>query len=162
MMHVLDALIIGVGATLCIDLWGLLLRRLFGIRSLDLCLLGRWVLHMPEGTFVHESIAASSARRGECPMGWIAHYSIGVGLVWFFLQLAPDAWLVSPTVLPALGFGVVTVLVPFFTLQPALGLGVASSRTRNPNAARLKSVLTHTVFGLGLYVSAWLAQGKVG
>jgi hypothetical protein len=28
-------------------------------------------------------------------------------------------------------------------------------RTPKPNVARLRSVATHTVFGLGLYASAW-------
>jgi hypothetical protein len=43
---------------------------------------------------------------------------------------------------------------PFFVLQPSLGLGIASSRTPNPTQARLKSLMTHTVFGVGLYVCA--------
>ncbi|MEZ5314574.1 MAG: DUF2938 family protein, partial [Thermoanaerobaculia bacterium] len=45
MNHLLSALIIGCGATLFMDLWNLFLRRAFGIPSLDLCLLGRWILH---------------------------------------------------------------------------------------------------------------------
>ena len=53
-------------------------------------------------------------------------------------------------------FGIATVLVPFFTMQPAFGLGVAASKTPNPNKARLKSLMTHTVFGVGLYVWAYL------
>jgi hypothetical protein len=39
-------------------------------------------------------------------------------------------------------------------MQPSLGLGVAASRTPNPTQARLKSLVTHIVFGVGLYVSA--------
>jgi hypothetical protein len=39
-------------------------------------------------------------------------------------------------------------------MQPALGLGVASSKTPNPQQARLKSLATHTVFGIGLYLAA--------
>jgi hypothetical protein len=37
-------------------------------------------------------------------------------------------------------------------MQPSLGLGVASSKTRNPAQARLKSLMSHTAFGVGLYV----------
>jgi Protein of unknown function (DUF2938) len=39
-------------------------------------------------------------------------------------------------------------------MQPSLGLGVAASRTPNPTQARLKSLMTHSVFGVGLYVCA--------
>ena len=153
--HLLDAALIGAGATLCMDLWALFLRRAFGIRSLDYRLLGRWVLHMAEGRFRHESIAAAHTKRHECAVGWTAHYSIGVAFALAFALIAPG-WLERPTLLPALAFGVVTVVIPLFTLQPAFGLGVAASKTPRPSAARLKSLMTHTVFGLGLYLSAYL------
>ncbi|OVZ64709.1 hypothetical protein CDO44_00395 [Pigmentiphaga sp. NML080357] len=58
---------------------------------------------------------------------------------------------------PALALGVATVVAPFFILQPGLGAGIAASKTPRPNAARLRSLVTHAVFGLGLYISAWLA-----
>ena len=149
-----DAVVIGAGATLFIDVWSLFLRYAFDIRSLNYCMLGRWLLHMPGGVFVHQSIGASSAKRHECKTGWIAHYSIGVAFAVVFTMLAPVTWLERPTLIPALAFGVATVVVPFFTMQPALGLGVAAAKTPNPNAARLKSVMTHAVFGAGLFVWA--------
>ena len=63
-------------------------------------------------------------------------------------------WLAQPTVLPAVLYGLATVVFPFFIMQPSLGLGVAASRTPHPAQARLKSIATHTVFGFGLYVCA--------
>lgn len=150
------ALVIGFGATACIDLWALLLKRAFGVRSLDFCLLGRWILHMPSGTFVHASIAKSAAKAGECAFGWVAHYSIGGGLAVAFVLLVTRSWLERPTLAPAVAFGLVTAAIPLFVMQPALGLGIASAKTPNPAQARLKSIVTHTVFGLGLYLSARL------
>jgi DUF2938 family protein len=155
-VHVLAAVLIGLGATAAIDLWSLVLRRGFGIPSLNYCLLGRWVLHMPRGTFAHRSIAAAEPVRHECAAGWAAHYGIGTGFALLFVLLVSTRWLERPTPLPALVFGVVTVLVPWLVMQPALGLGVASSRVPNPAGARLKSLATHIVFGLGLYLSALL------
>lgn len=151
---VLSAATIGVGASLLMDAWNLFLKRAFGLPSLNYCLLGRWFLHMPEGTFVHASIAAAPARRFECPIGWLAHYTIGVVLALVFLALAPGDWLARPTVLPALLYGVGTVVFPFFVLQPSLGLGIASAKTPKPTQARLKSLGTHVVFGVGLYLCA--------
>jgi hypothetical protein len=46
------------------------------------------------------------------------------------------------------------VVFPLFILQPSLGLGVAASKSPKPAQARLKSLVTHTVFGLGLYACA--------
>lgn len=150
----LAAAVLGVGASLLMDLWNLFLRQVFGIRSLDYCLLGRWILHLPEGTLVHARIAATPPRRGECPLGWLAHFTIGLVLAAGFLALAPAGWLARPTLRPALLYGIVTVVFPLFVLQPALGFGIASARTPRPAQARLKSLGTHIVFGLGLYLLA--------
>jgi hypothetical protein len=155
-MKIVEMVFVGVGGTALIDLWALVLRVGFGVQSLNYCMLGRWVMHMRRGTFVHAAIGAAPAERHECKVGWVTHYSIGVGLALLFVLLVRDSWLERPTVIPALGFGIATVVIPFFTMQPAFGLGVAASRARNPAAARLKSLATHSVFGLGLFGSAYL------
>jgi hypothetical protein len=152
--YILGAIVIGIGASLLMDLWNLLLKRTFRIPSLNYCLLGRWLRHMPGGTLRHANINASARKSFECTVGWIAHYSIGVMLALAFLVLTSGDWLARPTFLPALLYGIVTVVFPFFIMQPSLGLGIAGSRTPNPWRARLKSLVTHTVFGLGLYVCA--------
>jgi hypothetical protein len=152
--YVIGAFIIGVGATLLMDLWNLFLKRAFRIPSLNYCFLGRWILHMPTGTFRHASIVGATPKEFECTLGRVAHYSIGVVLALVFLVIAPGNWFALPTLLPALGFGIATVVFPFFVMQPSLGLGIASSKTPHPAQARMKSLATHTVFGIGLYVSA--------
>jgi DUF2938 family protein len=155
-VYVVEAVLVGVGATLVIDLWALFLRRAFNIPSLNYCLLGRWVLYIPGGKIVHESISASPQKPHECTVGWISHYLIGTAFALLFVLLVSSSWLTSPTLLPALAFGIATTLVPFFIMQPSFGLGVAASKTPDPNKARLKSLMTHTVFGVGLYVWAYL------
>ena len=109
---------------------------------------------MPEGTFMHASIANASQKSFECTVGWIAHYVIGVVYALVLVALVSGSWLARPTVLPALLFGVGTVLVPFLVMHPSFGLGIAASRTPNPTQARLRSLMAHTAFGVGLYVSA--------
>jgi len=151
---ILGAAAIGIGATLVMDLWNLFLKRMLGIPSLNYCLLGRWVRHIPEGTLRHASIAAAPRKSLECTAGWIAHYTIGVVFALVFVASSSGTWLARPTFLPALLYGVATVVFPFFILQPSLGLGIASARTPKPTQARLKSVMTHLVFGVGLYVCA--------
>ena len=151
---VLGAIAIGVGATLVMDLWNLFLKRMFSIPSLNYCLLGRWVRHMLRGTLRHASITAAPPKSLECTVGWIAHYTIGVVFALVFVAWTSGDWLARPTVLPALLYGIGTVVFPLFIMQPALGLGIAASRTPNPTHARMKSLVTHTVFGVGLYVCA--------
>ena len=148
------ALAIGIGATLVMDLWNLFLKRVFSIPSLNYCLLGRWIRHMPGGTFRHDNIAAAPQKRLECTAGWVAHYTIGLSLAFAFVALASGDWMARPTLLPALLYGIVTVAFPFLVMQPSLGHGIAASRTPSPSRARLKSLMTHTVFGVGLYLCA--------
>jgi hypothetical protein len=152
--NILGAIAIGIGATLVMDLWNLFLKRTFSIPLLNYCLLGRWLRHMPDGTLRHASITAAPQKPFECTIGWIAHYTFGVVFALVFVILTSGDWLARPTVLPALLYGIGTVVFPFFIMQPSLGLGIAASRTPKPTQARLKSLGTHTVFGVGLYVCA--------
>lgn len=151
---VLGTVVIGAGATLVQDLWNLFLKRSFGIPSLDLCLLGRWLGHMPSGTFAHRSIAAAAPRAAECIVGRVTHYAIGVIFAAALVRITSGRWLVRPDVLSALATGVLTLVFPLFVMQPAFGMGVASSRTPDPVRARWKSVMSHVAFGLGLYLCA--------
>lgn len=151
-----QTILIGIGATLTFDLWGLLLQHAFKMAPSNICLVGRWLRYMPEGTFLHANIAASRPKHAECSVGWLAHYTIGVVFALAFVAVAGSGWLEQPTLLPAMCFGVVTVLAPFFIMQPSFGLGFAASKTSNPTQARVRSLMNHTAFGVGLYLFGWL------
>jgi hypothetical protein len=150
---ILRAIPIGVGATMTMDIWAAVLRK-FGVPSLNFAFLGRWVGHLPEGRILHESIAKASPVKGELVLGWAAHYAIGISFAVLLVSVYGLAWARSPSLLPALLIGLVTVIAPLFVLQPALGLGIASSKTATPVFNCIKSVITHTVYGFGLYLTA--------
>jgi uncharacterized membrane protein YagU involved in acid resistance len=120
-------------------------------------LIGAGATLLLEGKFAHASIASAPPMRYECAVGWISHYAIGAVFALVFVALAPTGWLARPTLFPALLFGLVTVLFPYLIMQPALGFGVAAASTPNPAAVRLKSLMNHGVFGIGLYLSAIVA-----
>lgn len=150
---VVRAVAIGIGATLLMDLWALLLRQ-FGVPSLNFAYLGRWLGHLPDGQWAHESIARAAPVRGELALGWLAHYTIGITFAGLALVVFGAGWARSPDLGRALLLGLVTVAAPLLVLQPALGAGVASSKTSAPLLNTLKSVATHAVFGVGLYLAA--------
>ncbi|HSD00565.1 MAG TPA: DUF2938 domain-containing protein [Casimicrobiaceae bacterium] len=145
---------VGLGATLLMDLFAVLLKRAFGIPSADYCLVGRWFCHMPRGTFTHPNIVKAARKPFECTVGWIAHYVIGAIYALMLVALVSSSWLIHPTLLPAVLFGLCTVLVPFLVMHPSFGFGVAASRTPNPPQAMLRSLMAHLTFGVGLYVCA--------
>ncbi len=150
---IVRVVLIGVGATLLMDAWAALLRQ-FGVPSLNFALLGRWLGHLPEGRFFHDSIAKAAPVRGELVLGWIAHYTIGISFAALLVSVFGLTWARSPSLLPALAIGIVTVAAPLLVLQPALGAGIASSKTAAPLFNAMKSVVTHVVYGVGLYLAA--------
>jgi len=80
--------LMGVAGAELMDVWSAVVRRRFGIPTLDDRLLGLWIGHMPRGRFVHSRIAASPPVRGERALGWLAHYAIGVMFA-FWSQAGP-------------------------------------------------------------------------
>lgn len=153
---VLQVAAVGAGATLAMDAWGLLLRRVYGVAGLDYRFVGRWLGHLPRGRFRHDGIGKSAPVAGEALLGWTAHYAIGIAFAAGLVAFRGADWLAAPTLAPAVLAGLVTVAAPYFVMQPAFGMGIASSRTPDPTAARLRSLITHLVFGTGLYLAARL------
>lgn len=152
----LDALAIGVGATAVMDVWAVALKRYWCIPSLNYAMVGRWLGHLPRGTLRHVNIAQAAPVRDEAILGWAAHYLIGVLFAAMLLALVGQEWVQGPTCAPALLAGVLSVAAPFCILQPGMGAGLAASKTPHPNAARLRSLMAHAAFGIGLHLAALL------
>lgn len=148
------ATFIGIAGSAFIDAWSFVLRHRFHVTTLDYAMLGRWIGHFPQGRFSHERISAAPPVRGERPLGWLAHYSIGIAFAVAMLGVWGQEWADSPTILPPLVVGIGSVVAPWFIMQPAFGAGLAGARTANPLAGRLRNLSTHTVYGVGLYLSA--------
>lgn len=153
---VVEMIILGVGATLSMDLWALARKRWFGVSGLDYAWVGRWLGHMAHGQFRHAAIGQAPPLRGERLLGWALHYLTGVLFAAAFLALLGQAWLQRPTLLPALAFGALTLVAPWLLMQPAFGMGLAASRMPRPWAVRRQALLTHLIFGLGLYLIAMI------
>ncbi len=147
------SILVGAGATVATDLWAIARRRVFGIAAPDYGLVGRWIAHMARGRFRHDRISGSAAVRGERWIGWITHYIVGIAFAAILLGIWGLAWLRNPTIGPALVVGIATVAAPYLIMQPGMGAGLAGSRTPRPSVARFQSLLTHTIFGFGLYAS---------
>ena len=151
---VLRGIAIGVVGSALMDVWSAVLRRRFGIPTLDYRLLGRWIGYFPRGRFIHERIAAAQPVAGELGLGWMAHYAIGITFAFVLLAIWGGSWLAAPTIWPALAVGFGTVVAPWFVMQPAMGIGLAAAKSPNPAATRLRNLATHAVYGVGLYAAA--------
>lgn len=146
-------LLTGVGATAVSDIWGIVRKSVFAIPLPNFALVGRWIGHLARGRVRHDTIAAATPVRAERAIGWTTHYAIGIAFAFLLPAIWGSEWMRHPTLMPALIVGVGTVAAPFFVMQPAMGAGFAASRTPHPAAARLQSLITHAMFGLGLFIA---------
>jgi hypothetical protein len=151
MDFMVSVLLVGIGGTAATDLWAVARKRLLGIAPPDFGLVGRWLAGMSQGRFRHESIAAAPAVRGERLIGWITHYLIGTAFAVVLLGIWGLEWIRHPSLLPALLVGVVTVAAPLLVMQPGMGVGFSAGRA-------LHSLITHLVFGVGLYAAGWIVN----
>ncbi|PAU63895.1 hypothetical protein BZL41_11280 [Pseudomonas sp. PIC25] len=157
---IIQVSLIGIGATAVMDLWLSLLRRL-GVQTLSMAFIGRWVGHLFRGRFAHAAIAKAQPIPSELALGWLTHYVVGVAFAGVLVALAGIDWTANPTLLPAVLVGAGTVVAPLFVMQPAMGAGFAASKTPTPLKNCLRSLANHTVFGLGLFISALLIDWLV-
>lgn len=150
--------LIGVGATVAMDLWAIILNRFFGQPKANWAPVGRWFWHLKNGKVFHDSIADAQAYRHELALGWISHYAVGILYGVILALLVGPQWFAAPTFLPAWVLGIVTVGAGWFLLQPGLGIGWAASRTPNPGKVRALNLIAHTAFALGLWGTAHLIR----
>lgn len=152
---VLRALLVGVGGTAVLDLWAAALQRFAGMPATNWGMVGRWIGRMREGRFSHTAMAQVAPVRGERAIGWTAHYLIGAAYGVLLVALTGADWLAAPTLLPALLLSWALLVAPFFLMMPGMGMGVAGARTPKPHVTRLKSVVGHSIFALGMVGTAW-------
>lgn len=156
----MHSLLIGVGATVLLDLASLV-RSQFGTPFPDYGLVGRWFAHMSRGRFRHDAIAKAAPVPAERWIGWLAHYAIGIAFAGVLLAIWGPDWARNPSPGPALIVGVGSVAAPFLLMQPGMGAGIAARRAPRPWAVRWRSLATHTLFGVGLYLAALLSAWLV-
>ncbi|MBB3193000.1 DUF2938 domain-containing protein [Roseateles terrae] len=151
--QMLTVVLIGIGATAMLDLWLAALKRA-GVPTGSFALIGRWFAHMSRGTFRHASITKAEPVHNELVIGWAMHYAVGIAFATVMVAGQGASWTRQPTFLPAFLTGVATVAIPLFVMQPAMGAGIAASRTPTPLKNCVRSLANHAVFGAGMYLSA--------
>jgi hypothetical protein len=157
MNYIIKTFVIGIGATITVDIW-IYFLGLFNIKSLDYRFVGRWIGNFPKGKFLHKNIMQTETVKGELFIGWLAHYLIGINFAVLISLLYGKEWIDNPDIYSAVLFGIITVVAPLFIMQPAFGFGIASSNLPKPNIRRLKSMFTHLIYGIGIYITAILIK----
>lgn len=150
---------VGLGATVFADLIAVV-RQGWPLTHGFYCLVGRWVGSLPRAGFIHDDIRATTPVIGEAILGWGAHVMLGVIYgISFVLMFGPTA-IDTPQLWQGLGFGLVTVLVPWLIFQPLFGWGLGMSKAPEPWKMRLKGVINHAAFGCGIWLSILVSNAS--
>jgi hypothetical protein len=155
METIYQGLLIGIVATIGQDIWEVIVNHIFRWPTAGPALIGRWLGHMPRGVFVHRSIRESAAVPNEQLIGWVAHYLTGIVYGVTYLGFVRICLSSDPTIISAVIFGLVSLIAPWFVVQPGMGIGFFASKAPRPGMVRLVSLSLHLVFGLSLY-AGWL------
>jgi hypothetical protein len=151
---IVAAVLVGIGGTAILDMISFLMERFFGVPATNWAMVGRWVGHMPTGRFVQRDLKQADPISGEHAIGWIFHYVIGAGYGLLLVAIWGAGWLQAPSFAPPMILVLALLVLPFFVMMPGMGAGIAGNRTPRPNVTRLKSVVGHSIFGIGMYVTA--------
>jgi hypothetical protein len=151
----IQGVLTGVIATVGMDIWAAVVKYVLRLPTADWALVGRWFGHMPRGVFIHRPVADSAPIANELVIGWIGHYITGIVYGLIYLYVVVKFLAITPSLISALIFGLVTLVAPWFIMQPAMGAGIFASRTPRPGLMRVINLSMHAVFGVSLYLG-WL------
>jgi len=154
--YVPTAIAAGIFATVVLDLWQRVLWAATGIPPTNWGIIGRWFGHMPRGRFMHQAIAAAEPVPNEHAIGWTMHYLIGIAYGFVYVGLVAFVLKGTPSLLNGFVFGLISVVVPWFMMQPALGLGPMGVKAPNPAVPRYTALVAHCLYGIALYAGAAL------
>lgn len=134
-----ESIVVGVIATAVADLWVRLLQSVARIPGGNWALIGRWVAGSTRGVFVHRTISAPAPVRGELAIGWTFHYVVGIVYAAIYLLIITVGLHAKPSFISALLFAWVTLIAPWFVMQPALGQAVSSGFSSSRCVSRRRS-----------------------
>ncbi|QVM82320.1 DUF2938 family protein [Novosphingobium decolorationis] len=148
-------LVVGLGATVALDVWARQLRGWFGIAGADWGLVGQWLVGLPAGRMVHTSDGFAMPSRGERALGWSFHYLVGLVYAAVYPLVWGEDFLAAPKVGPfaLVGFALST-LAGLCVLTPAMGGGLLASRTPDQGRRIALMLLNHAVFAGAQYALA--------
>lgn len=146
----LNSIFGGVIATLLMDIGSVLVRKSGLTAGAPPKIIGKWFAYLLRGRLLHVDIVSTPDIPIRMPLVLAIHYGIGIALAGIFAALC--SWQVPErgTFSFALGFGVLTTVLAWFLMFPAMGWGIAGTRGPEQLLLTRTSLVNHALYGLGL------------
>jgi hypothetical protein len=146
--------LIGILATITMDVLSITALRLGWIVFLPPRLTGRWFASVARGRFLHSDISQVPPIHHEVAVAVPMHYAIGVTLALVYLLASSALGLTPRSPVAALAFGLSTSVLPWLLMFPAMGYGWFGARGPAGTRLFLSSLVTHLFYGVGLWLGA--------
>ena len=145
----------GIFSTIIMDIGEETVKALFPIKeSLAPQYLGRWILNMFNGVFIHDNIQTATQFGFEIPVAISFHYFTGIFLVGIFLWLRNNKKIIPNSKYMGLVYGWITIFLPWLIMYPALGFGILGLGVDVGANNLIASLIAHSFYGLG--ITLWL------
>ena len=143
-------LIIGIGATIIMDLWGIALA-LISHSSYEWSTAGRMIGYLLRGEWLWHDGIMRAALPHENILGWITHYTIGILYALFYVIFCNDGFHQKADFLKSLSFAWFLMIFPLGMLAPITGNGFFNLETHTPLINLIHTFFSHSCFGIGLW-----------
>jgi len=148
------SVVIGILATISMDVLSVTALKLGWIAFLPPRLTGRWFASMARGQFVHSDIGQAPPINHEMAVAAPMHYVIGITLALVYLLASSSLGLSPRSPIPALGFALCSTVLPWLLMFPAMGYGWFGLHGPPGTRLFLSSLVTHSFYGLGLWLGS--------
>ena len=147
----LRIVIMGIVATLMMDLGNLIFASFELVYKINYSLIGVLSFGWLKGVFIYNSINDIVVTNYSYLFGVATHYFIGIifAIPVFFMMLLLNL----RSYLLLIIYGILTCFASLFLLFPSLGLGLAALKTSSPFYMIFSSLLNHFFYGLGLAIA---------
>ena len=152
---IIEIVLMGVFATLVMDIGEETVKALFPIKkSMEPEHLGRWILNMFNGVFIHDKIQTAKHFSSEIPVAISFHYFTGIFLAGIFIWIRNNFKVLPSSMYMGFVYGWSTIFLPGLIMFPALGFGYFGLDTHIGINNLISIVIAHSFYGLG--ITLWL------
>lgn len=144
--------LIGILATVTMDILNVGATKLQLIAPLPPHLIGRWFVLVARGHPFQSDIGQVSPINKEIAVAVPVHYAIGVTLALVYALAISALGLNAHNPITAVGFAVGTSLLPWLLMFPAMGYGWFGAHGPPGTRLFLSSLVLHCFYGVGLWL----------
>lgn len=150
----LPGVLVGIIATLTMDILTVGASKLRLIAPLAPNLMGRWFGYVVRRQPLQTDIARAAPIRREMAIALPVHYAIGTTLALVYLFVSISLGLNPRSPITALVFSLCTNILPWLLMFPAMGYGFFGAKGPPGTRLFLSSFVSHAFYGVGLWLGA--------